>query len=35
MIASAYTYEKGGETIYTVDRIVDQFGILASKAEAA
>ena len=29
------SYEKGGETIYTVDRIVDQFGILASKGEAA
>lgn len=29
------SYDKGGETIYTVDRIVDQFGILASKAEAA
>lgn len=25
------SYEKGGETIYTVDRIVDQFGILAHK----
>lgn len=28
------SYEKGGETIYTVDRIVDQFGILASKDAA-
>ncbi len=29
------SYEKNGETIYTVDRIVDVFGILASKAESA
>ncbi len=27
------SYEKGGETIYTVDRIANEFGILASKAE--
>lgn len=29
------SYEKGGETIYTVDRIVDHFGILASKGDSA
>lgn len=29
------SYEKGGETIYTVDRIVDHFGILASKGDGA
>ncbi len=28
------SYEKDGETIYTVDRIANEFGILASKAEA-
>ncbi len=28
------SYEKNRETIYTVDRIVNEFGILASKAEA-
>ncbi|API61308.1 MAG: single-stranded DNA-binding protein [Sphingomonadales bacterium] len=29
------SYEKGDETVYTVDRIVDQFGILAHAAERA
>lgn len=29
------SYDKGGETIYTVNRIADTFGILASKAESA
>lgn len=29
------SYTKGGETIYTVDRIVDHFGILASKGDGA
>ena len=27
------SYQKAGETIYTVDRIADTFGILATRAE--
>lgn len=29
------SYEKGGETIYIVDRIVEVFGILAYRTEVA
>lgn len=29
------SYEKDGDTIYTVDRIVEQFGILAKKGDSA